>query len=348
LKVDYIIAGQGLAGSVLGLALEQEGADVLLVDPDEERTCSKIAGGLITPITGSRVVATQGLDHLMPHADHFYRHWESTWRQPFYHRMEIVRLWKSWEELHAWNKKRQLPDYRRHVIASEESLHLDTRHFQAPHGGIVMEGARLDTQAFLQACREHWLDKGRWLSDRIEPADLEWHTGSLFWKEVRAEAIIFCTGAAAAGLPWFSWAPWRNASGDILELDIPGWTESRVINGGSWLLPLGGSRVLAGATHDDRTPSGESRPEGRREMERRLAGFLRMPYEVRAHHSGIRPVFQGTRILMGQHPVHHRLLLFNGLASKGVLKAPWHAARLASHLCRGTPLPQECDIKSNL
>jgi glycine oxidase len=347
LNIDYIIAGQGLAGSILALELERLGADVILVDPGRENTCSRVAGGLITPITGIRLVVTAGYPEFFSYATGFYRRWEHVWHASFYHETEMVRLWKTPEEGRIWQKKKLNPEYNRLVLATDEEMNLCPQSFHRPHGGIAMQGARLDTRAFLDAARLHWEGTGKMIRDSVGPEDLAWQNGKLHWKDVTAKGVIFCTGAATAQLPWFQWAPWRNASGDILTLNVEKWTESRVINGGSWLLPLGGTRVLAGATHDDKNPSDEPRPEGRAELERRIRQFLQLPYSVTDHVSAIRPIFHGTRILMGRHPAHDGLLIFNGLASKGVLKAPWYATIFAEHLCEGKPLPAENDINGN-
>ena len=52
---DVIIVGQGLAGTTLAWHLREAGQRVLVIDACEPVTSSKIAAGLITPITGQRV-----------------------------------------------------------------------------------------------------------------------------------------------------------------------------------------------------------------------------------------------------------------------------------------------------
>ena len=54
-KWDIIIAGHGIAGAVLAATLRESGQRVLVVDPDEAVTSSKIAAGVVTPITGKRL-----------------------------------------------------------------------------------------------------------------------------------------------------------------------------------------------------------------------------------------------------------------------------------------------------
>ena len=55
MKVDYLIIGQGLAGSLLAWELIQRRCSVVVVDNGNENA-SQIAAGLINPITGMRFV----------------------------------------------------------------------------------------------------------------------------------------------------------------------------------------------------------------------------------------------------------------------------------------------------
>ncbi len=54
---DFLIVGQGLAGSLLAWELMQRGAKVLIVD-NGMPNASQVAAGLINPITGMRFAKT--------------------------------------------------------------------------------------------------------------------------------------------------------------------------------------------------------------------------------------------------------------------------------------------------
>jgi glycine/D-amino acid oxidase-like deaminating enzyme len=54
-QVDYLIIGQGLAGSLLSWELLQHGCSIHLIDNQQENA-SQIAAGLINPVTGMRLV----------------------------------------------------------------------------------------------------------------------------------------------------------------------------------------------------------------------------------------------------------------------------------------------------
>ena len=56
IKKDYIIVGQGIAGSVLAATLMMEGKSVIVIDNRHSEASSCVAGGGVNPITGQRFV----------------------------------------------------------------------------------------------------------------------------------------------------------------------------------------------------------------------------------------------------------------------------------------------------
>jgi glycine/D-amino acid oxidase-like deaminating enzyme len=70
--VDYIIVGQGLAGTFLSWNLQRAGKKVLVIDQFRPQAASRIASGVINPITGRRMVRTWMIETLMPYAVEAY------------------------------------------------------------------------------------------------------------------------------------------------------------------------------------------------------------------------------------------------------------------------------------
>ena len=51
------------------------------------------------------------------------------------------------------------------------------------------------------------------------------------------------------------------------------------------------------------------------------------------------------RALLGAHPNHENLVLFNGLGTRGLLMGPYLAIQLIEFMEKGVPLDPEVDIK---
>ena len=65
---DYIIIGQGISGTFLSWYLSNAGKSVLVIDQAQPFTASKVASGVINPVTGRRIVRTWMIETLLPFA----------------------------------------------------------------------------------------------------------------------------------------------------------------------------------------------------------------------------------------------------------------------------------------
>ena len=59
MQVDFLIVGQGLAGSLLAKELRRRGRSVHVVDDGWKSASSQVAAGLMTPLTGRRFTLTK-------------------------------------------------------------------------------------------------------------------------------------------------------------------------------------------------------------------------------------------------------------------------------------------------
>ena len=73
MQVDYLIVGQGLCGTMLSWFLHKEGRSFLVIDDGNEHSSSKVAAGIINPVTGRRYAYTWMIDEIMPFAVEVYQ-----------------------------------------------------------------------------------------------------------------------------------------------------------------------------------------------------------------------------------------------------------------------------------
>ena len=64
MQVDFLIVGQGLAGSLLAQELLRRGRTVHVVDDHWKSSASQVAAGLMTPLTGRRFTLTKDYPEL--------------------------------------------------------------------------------------------------------------------------------------------------------------------------------------------------------------------------------------------------------------------------------------------
>ena len=100
--IDYIIAGQGLAGSCMALQLLERGKKILVVDRIRENSATRVAAGLFNPITGKNLAKTWLADELFSCLHTFYPRAEQLTQEKFFNSMLLYRPFVSIEEQNTW------------------------------------------------------------------------------------------------------------------------------------------------------------------------------------------------------------------------------------------------------
>jgi len=332
MSAEFTIVGGGLAGCTLAWALRGRGRRVCVVDRGEGSSATRVAAGMVNPITGPNLSKSWRFEELWPAALAFYRQVEVGSAVELFHELPLLRLLDSDEQVAKWRRRLAVPGYAE-CLAAEQLQAGDALHSE--FGGFTLGRAGyLDTGEFIAATRE-MLGEGWQVGEVMEP--------------VAGAVTVFCEGMAAAGNPLFDWVPFRPAKGEVLIVSVEGISEGRIVNrGGVWLLPLGGGRYRAGATYEWGATDARPTAAGRAEIERRLRRLLRVPFVVEGHHAGVRPVVRASKLLCGLHPARADVGFFNGLGSKGVLTAPYFATEFAAFLCGEGLIDPEVDLCKNM
>ena len=72
MQIDILIVGQGICGTMLSWFLNKAGKSFLVIDDNNANTPSKVAAGIINPVTGRRFVYSWMIDIVMPFAAETY------------------------------------------------------------------------------------------------------------------------------------------------------------------------------------------------------------------------------------------------------------------------------------
>lgn len=322
MRPDILIVGQGLAGSLLGWALERAGIDFAIADAGPERAASSVAAGLINPITGRRLVKSWGVDTLLPQAAQMYREIGDELGVPLWHPLRVHRLFADDRERAAFAAKRSTGELAPYAYDGDDA------------GFWIELAARVDLRQLVSAVRLHWESQGR----LREPADMT--------KAVRQhELVIDCRGVEGTGWEPFAFVPWAYSKGELLELAVTGLAPDVVINRRHWVAPFGAGRAWVGATHEpgvvDPTPTANARVA----LEASARELLPQSFTVIGHRAGIRVNLPDKLPVVGRHPVQPGLGVLNGLGAKGALYAPWLAQQWVAHLRDGVAFAPEVDVR---
>lgn len=324
MRADILIAGQGLAGTLLAWEFERAGIPFAVVDGGHTNASSRVAAGIINPITGRRLVKSWRFDQLFPVARAAFRELEAALGVPLWHEMRVRRLFAD--------------DRERRVLADKNARgELGSFVGAVDHDGFWIEGAaRVDLPALLAAARERWQAQGR-----LHAAECQ------VWECIGShQLVIDCTGVSGASGGMFSFVPWAYSKGEVLTLAVNGLAPDVIVNRGHWVLPIGPGMAWVGATHQpglvDVTPTAGGRAALEQSARMLLPGRV---VTVTGQMAGVRVNLPDKRPAVGRHPTNARLGVFNGLGAKGALLAPALARQWVNHLTDGGPFDVEVGVE---
>lgn len=333
-----LIIGQGLAGSTLAWQLLEQKQSVFVVDSGAVQTSSRIAAGLLSPITGKRFMLSHRWDELWPVARDFYRKIEQQTGSQFLTELPAWRLFKDEEERARFEARQSeafYADRTEPLSLIDKSPRLAASCFDANHSGFSMlESARLDTNAYLDTTRR-WLeeqDAYRELEVDAEK-DLDITAEGVYCQplERHFDRVIFCQGYTPRPSRWMSDLELQPAAGEILTVELPGLEIDRVLHCGVWLVPVTNKKntYRLGATHRWKDLELGVTEAGRDELLGRLAKFWQGEVNIKNQEVAIRPTTSTRLPSYGIHADEPRVAWLNGLGAKGSLWAPWCASELA-------------------
>ena len=342
-EVDYIIVGQGLAGSVLAFTLMEHQQKVLVVDEEKECTSSKVAAGICNPVVFKRLTKSWLVDEALPFAKKFYRHQEELLEQQFYVDMPIYKLFANEEEQKFWRQKSNEP----HLldwISDKVEYPFNKEQVDYLFGASkTLQSGCLNTADWLASFRNYLIENDAYINQQFNYAKIGFDKDTVSWNGVKAKKIIFCEGYQCTNNPYFSWLPFKLTKGEVLTINFENLELKEVINKAVFILPWGKNYKL-GATYNWEQLDDNITEEAKNELLEKAKKFIDDPITVINHQSAVRPTVSDRRPLLGLHPSHNQLAVFNGLGTKGVMLAPYFAQKMTNFLLQNQALPQEVNI----
>ncbi len=341
MKIDYLIIGQGLAGSLLAWELIQRQKKVIIID-NNQLNASLVAAGLINPVTGMRFVKSAAVDQLLPTAINYYQQLTEYFNQPFYIEKPMLRLLKNQKQLMACRKRFKDPayhDYLEKIIPSFPKIESTV--------GILKQNktAYLLTQPLLSSLKDYFIRLNVYIKAEIHYQEIKL-SPSLQWKNIQPSQIIFCEGHLATNNPWFSALPFQLVKGEIITATAGQNIQQNILNYGHWFIPLDSKTFRTGASFDRENINTTTTSTAKK----MLLDSLKQVYptltieQITNHQAGIRPTTLDKMPFVGTHPYYPELVIFNGFGAKGSLQIPWHCSQLADNLINNKPLSQTSDI----
>ena len=308
----WLIVGQGLAGSCLAWDFWRRNIPFRIVD-DGRGGSTRVAAGMINPITGKNFEPSWRIDEFHSQAISFYLGLEVMLGVKLWHPLPVLRLASNEKEWRKIVGKLDSPDIAPWI--SDGSVVPPSGFY----GAVELQGGGwLDTNAYIGATRAFFSNYG-------------YHSSSSHDSSMPHPSRILCEGAA--GIMGDQFGSHRCAKGEILTVraDFP---ESHIrIGCGGWLVPLGDHFFRIGSTYEWNQLDESPTTAGLDRITAIAENLGGRDFEIIAHVAGIRPILRRSQPLIGKNKRGD--WIFNALGSKGTLYAPGMATLLADWIIDG-------------
>jgi len=344
-KYDFLIVGQGLAGTLISWVLRKHyQKEVAHVDRGHDTAASTAAAGLMNPITGRRYVKSWRFDDLLPEALTIYRELEEELHVSLVNQRNIIRSLFNRREENDWLVRTGDPDYQKYMLDTPDLQQYAQYIRPTFRYGEVQHSAQVHIGRLITAFRQKLKEEGRILEEPFRYDGLSVGAQGVQYGTLKADAVIFAEGAQAADNPYFNYLPFGGAKGQAIWVRIPGIHFEKILKQRIFIVPWKDDIYWIGSTNANRFPHDQPTEEARQFLHDRLEDILTVPFEVLDHRSAIKPTVRDRRPFLGQHPTHNNLYIFNGLGTKGTSLGPYWARHLCAFILKNGILDKEVDI----
>ena len=340
---DFIIIGQGLAGTIAAHTLEKYKKTFVVLDRPDAKSSSNIAAGILNPISFKRCIHSWKANILNPFSILFYEEMNKKLNTNSFIPLDVIRLFNSYEEQNNWLSKTS--DLRYNLFLDDDNIEFPKTNFNIPYGyGTVKSCGRLMVKDFIKSSFDHFKNTNSVNHSTVFtkpiPKVKDWyHCG-----KYRAKNIIYCEGANVIKNTLFNYLPVIPNKGELLKINCSS-IPKKLISKGVFILPEKQKNIFTiGSTYDHTDRSYEPTLKAKKYLLSKFNTIGNFKYTILNQEVGFRPTTNDRRPVVGEHPILKNSYVLNGLGSKGVMSAPWLADNLIRHIIFNESIENEVDI----
>lgn len=340
---DFIIVGRGLAATCLMHAFRKHNIRFKVIGHPDLSMSSRVAAGIWNPVVFKRLTKSWKAEKLIPSLLSFYGATEKLMSCQLIKQRPIIKPFTEEQEKKLWKKKsgEELEGFLDQDVYETGA---DLEQFKLSSYGKVLQSGNLDVNVFLEKSASFFSEEI--IQGIFNHKELAVAAGHVEYLGIKAKNILFCEGHLLSRNNYFNWLPLKPAKGEIftIEAEISGLGD-RIFNRNGFLMHVAGNQFKLGATYNWQDLSDEPTEAGHKELVSKIAQMTDVPYEIQKHEAGIRPSSSDRRPLIGPHPKHSNMYVFNGLGTKGVMLAPYLSENFVNFYLQKEELLQEVHIK---
>lgn len=343
MQTEFLIIGQGISGTWLSYYLQREKRSFVVIDNEQSNSATRVAAGIINPVTGRRIVKTWMIEELLQFLVPAYKEMGND--------LDIVAI-----------EEKPLIDFHptpQMKLAFEERIKEKADYLQQPtdqnkfnaifHNdfgfGEVSPCYVVNLKEIIPAWRKRLSGNHQLIEETFDSNNLFHNEKGITYKDINAEKIIFCDGAGSFQHPFFSKLPFAFNKGEAIIFESNGIPSSYILKKGMMITSVGNDRFWIGSNYIWEFSDDNPTDQFRQQTESLLKSWLKVPFQIIDHKAAVRPANIERRPFAGLHPFQKNIGMLNGMGTKGCSLAPFFAKQLADHLLYNKPVLPEADIK---
>jgi glycine/D-amino acid oxidase-like deaminating enzyme len=317
MQIDYLIIGQGLCGTWLSYYLQKAGQSFLVIDQPQPYSASKVAAGIVNPVTGRRIVKTWMIDELLPFVLEQYQQLENELKTAIITHKNIIDFFPT-------------PQMK---LAFDDRFANDTQYLSKPAdqqqwnnffnydfgAGEIQPCYLVNVQNLLPAYRQQLNARKQLREELFNIAELSTISNTIKYQDITAKRIIFCDGTSGNNNPYFKNLPFAPNKGEMLLVNIPGLPTNRIYKKAMNLVPWKDDLFWMGSSYEWAFDNDQPTQGFRKKSEAILKEWLKIDFTVVEHMASVRPATLERRPFVGLHPLHPQIGILNGMGTKGCL-----------------------------
>lgn len=334
IHTEYLIIGQGIAGTLLSYELMNLGKSVLVIDAPNNNKASRVASAVINPLVGKNWTLANDAENVIPIALNTYHAFSQILHIDLFSKKSILVFHRDEEGRENFEKQKTKGNVYLDRLNEEESSQQNKQWNFQYSVGKVQPVYTVDANALLTKWRNYLLEKNSFIEDTFLFEDLNINEAKIRYRNISADKIVFCEGAIGRQNPFFRKLNFTKNRGDVLLLSIPELSLEYIYHKNFRLVPRKDGLFWYGSNYTWEYKNLKPNIDWRKEMEVQLANWLKLPYQIINHTVAERPTTGGQQSLLLQSSEYKNIFFFNGLGTRGFSTGPGLAHRMASILTK--------------
>jgi glycine/D-amino acid oxidase-like deaminating enzyme len=326
---------------MLSWYLYKDNIPFIVIDEAKENSASKVAAGIINPVTGRRIITTWIIEEIMPFAVQAYEEFGKEFNIEVIAQKNSIDLFptKQMQDAFAERVKENAP-----YLKLEEVIDFSNSFNYHLGYGIIEPCYIVQVQQIIITWRNFLLQNNLLLETKFEEKNVLIESDKIIYENIVASKVIFANGETCEKNKWFKNLPFAPNKGEALIIQCNDLNENFIYKKGITIAPIGNQQFWVGANYtwdyEDEMPTEKFYLEIKNQLEQ----ILKIPFTILTHKAAIRPANIERRPFVGFHPLHKNIGIFNGMGAKGTSLAPFFAHQLVQNILHHTSLTPEADV----